>query len=447
MKVERELDLREILLYLWHHIVTIVICILVGIIGGISVTLIVSLNDLPYEASALICFDLRDTLNEKNVDGIDQFDYYGNITALSNAVVTSKQVLGKVVDNLGLETDVVELADHISVSTVGSSSLMRLSVKDKESEMAQRICNEILIVMPDVSSSMTDLGVLQAVSQVEVSEVEGQGMLKALIMGGLLGFIFSVLVLIALELFDHNIHDAQDIEYYLSMKTLGVVPTESLKENENLSVEVYRSLCINLEGEKASSTPSVVLVTGICESDSSAQSAEKLAHAFAQMGKKVALVDLDLRNGNISKHFGLQNKDGISEFLMKMAPLETILLYEKTIGATVIPLGKAEQTSTGQLLSIKTEKLFKELRERFDVVVVHTGAVILTSEAVELSPSVDNVLLVVRVGKTPIESALLAKEKMEYVKAPVNGVVLADYDYKKARRRDGYYYAFSTNQI
>lgn len=443
MKPERELDLREILLYLWQHIVVIAICMLVGSIGCVSVMLIGSRNDLPYEASAMIYFD---TLEEKSTEGIDRFDYYNNITDLSNAVIKCRQLLDVVVDNLDLETNAGELANRISVTTVGSSSFMRLTVKDKDSETAQRICNEILTVMPDVSASMTNLGTLRSVAQAVVTATAKPGVIKGTIVGGLLGIILSVLTLIAIELFDHSIHDTLDIQYYLGMKTLGVIPIASRRHNVNLATEAYRSLVINLEAESADGTPSVVLVTGICESDSSAQTAEKLAEAFVQLGKKVALVDVDLRNGGISKHLEVKNRDGVSEFLLETAPLETILLYEKAIGVTVVPCGKAEQASVGQLLSVKTEKLFKELRERFDVVVVHTGAVTVTSEAVALSSKVDNVLLVARVGKTPVECALLAKEKMELVKAPVSGVVLTDYNYKHARHRDGYFYAFSAEQ-
>ena len=74
MKAETALDLREILLYLWQHIVIIGICILVGIIGCIGATLIGSRNDLPYAASALIYF--YTTSDEENADWSDQFAYY-----------------------------------------------------------------------------------------------------------------------------------------------------------------------------------------------------------------------------------------------------------------------------------------------------------------------------------------------------------------------------------
>lgn len=446
MKPERELDLKEILLYLWQHIVIIAICMLMGSIGCISVMLIGSRNDLPYEASAMIYFDVLDTLGEKSTEGIDQFDYYKNITDLSNAVIKSSQLLDVVVDNLDLETNAGELANRISVTTVGSSSFMRLTVKDKDSETAQCICNEILTVMPDVSASMTNLGALRAVSQAVVTATAKPGVIKGAIVGGLLGIIASVLTLIAIELFDHSIRDAQDIEYYLGMKALGVIPVASQRHNVNLAAEAYRSLCLNLEAENADSTPSVVFVTGICELGPSAESAEKLARTFARMGKKMALVDADLRNGSISKQLGLWNKEGLSEYLQNTVPLETILHYEENIGGTVVSCGKAEHNSTEQFTPESIRKFFGELRERFDVVVVYTGAVALTSDAVALSRMADKVLLVARVGKTPVECALLAKEKMEFVKAPVSGVVLTDYNYKQARRRDGYFYAFSAKQ-
>lgn len=442
MRQERELDLREILLYLWQHIVIIVFCMLLGIIGGIGVTLFGTRNNLPYVASALIYFDTSD---RNNFDGSNQFAYYGNITTLSNVVVTSKQLLDKVIDSLELETDVVELTKRISVETVGSSSFMRLTVSGQEAEIAKDTCNEILAIMPDVSTSMTNLGVLQAASQAEIAVVAKPGLVKASVVGGFLGIILSVLVLVALELFDHSIYDVEDVEYYLGMKTLGVIPVSSRKDNMNLTEEAYRSLYINLEGGSCRRT-SVLLVTEISASNPGTQVAEKLSETFIQMGKKVVLVDADLHRGSISKHLGLQDKDGVSEFLQKTAPLEMLLQYEETIGCTVVPCGKFVQDSAKQLSSAETQKLFKELRERFDVIVVYTGAITLTSDAAVLSCVADKVLLVASIGKTPVECGLLAKEKMEFVKAPVSGVVLTDYNYKKARRRDGYFYVFSAGK-
>lgn len=446
MKPERELDLREILQYLWQHAAAIGICMLAGAVASLGLAQFKAGNELPYQASALLYFDTQQESQNTILDSGERFEFYTNITNLSSVVVKSEQLLQPVVENLGLDMDTAALANLVSVESVSSSSFMRLTVRGTEAEMTERICNEILALAPDASAAMTNLGTLQAASQAEVTAAAKPNLPKAAVVGALLGVILSVMLLVAMELFDHAIHDAEDVTYYLDMPTLGVIPAACRGKPTAAITEAYRSLGINVDSRLQDQVSRVVVVADTGQRDSGVQTAQELAKALARSGKRVLLVDADLRGGELSAQLGLVGQVGLVELLGKKGPINTALLPSEELECTVLPCGTLTGDSARVVSTSAVKELFEELRRQFDVIIVCAVDITGTTDAAILGRVADGVLLVLRVGKTSIESAMLAKEKMKFVKAPVWGAVLAGYSCKKARRRDGYYYAYSSKR-
>ena len=443
MKADRELDIKEVLLYLWQHIAIIIVCMLAGAFGYMGAVYFQSQSELPYNATALIYFD---TQGKSNTNGSEQLQFYGNISNLTNVIVKSGQVLEPVAENLELEINPTDLSNLVSVDAVGNSSFMRLTVRWSNPEMAESICNEILEIAPNASASMTNLGILRVASNAEITSVAKPNLAKALVVGGLVGVILSVLVLIGAELFDHQIRDAGDIAYYLDTKTLGVLPMEAGKTKPAVSSEAYRSLCLNLLGRLPQNICSVVLVSGVCANSMSALVSEKMAKTFGWMGKKVLLIDADLQDGAVSAEMELTGTAGLKELLCGDISSDKVLAHNEKLDCTIIPCGAKKGTFEKELSSSHLDALIENFRTQFDIILISTSCVMKDADAAVLSRVANGVALVARTSQTPIESAVLAKEKLELVKAPVFGAVLTDYNYKKARRRDGYYYIFSADR-
>lgn len=446
MKPERELDLREILQYLWQHAAVIGICVLAGAVASLGLAQFKARNELPYRASALLYFDTQQESQNTILDSGERFEFYTNITNLSSVVLKSEQLLQPVVENLSLDMDTAALANLVSVESVSSSSFMRLTVRGIEAETTERICNEILALAPDASAAMTNLGTLQAASQAEVTAAEKPNLPKAAVVGALLGVILSVLLLVTMELFDHAIHDAEDVTYYLDMPTLGVIPAACSGKPAAVIAEAYRSLGINVDSRIQDQASRVVVVADTCQRDSDVQTAQELVKALARSGKRILLVDADLRGGKLSAQLGLAGQVGLAELLGQKVPMDAALLPSEELGCTVLPCGALIGESAQVVSAPAVKVLFEELRRKFDMIIIRAVDVTTVTDTAILGRVADGVLLVMRVGKTSIESAMLAKEKMEFVKASVWGAVLTGYSCKKARRRDGYYYAYSSKR-
>lgn len=211
-------------------------------------------------------------------------------------------------------------------------------------------------------------------------------------------------------------------------------------------VEAYKSLRTNLEFLSASTGCKVILITSSVQEEGKSNVAINLASTMASGGKRVVLVDSDLRKGSLSRYLHLShNRPGISNIVAGQATLNDALVRFKNVQFTLLPVGPLPPNPSEMLSLPAVEQMFDTLREYYDYIIVDTPPVSVVTDAAVMCRMVDGVVLVVRSGVTTIQGAQLSKKKLEAVGARILGVVLNDYDARRIGRRDGYSYAYSYN--
>lgn len=209
-------------------------------------------------------------------------------------------------------------------------------------------------------------------------------------------------------------------------------------------VEAYKSLRTNLEFLSASSGCKVILITSSVPEEGKSNVAINLATTMAAGGKKVVLVDGDLRKGSLSRYLHLnRNRPGISNVVANQCTLTDALVRFKNVQFTLLPVGPLPPNPSEMLATPAVEALFKGLREYYDYVIVDTPPVSMVTDAAVMCRFADGVILVVRPGVTTTQGAQLSKKNLEAVHAHILGVVLNGYDAKRAGHKDGYYYSYS----
>ena len=209
-------------------------------------------------------------------------------------------------------------------------------------------------------------------------------------------------------------------------------------------VEAYKSLRTNLEFLSASSGCKVILITSSVPEEGKSNVAINLATTMAAGGKKVVLVDGDLRKGSLSRYLHLnRNRPGISNVVANQCTLADALVRFKNVQFTLLPVGPLPPNPSEMLATPAVEALFKGLREYYDYVIVDTPPVSVVTDAAVMCRFADGAILVVRPGVTPTQGAQLSKKNLEAVHAHILGVVLNGYDAKRAGHKDGYYYSYS----
>ena len=163
-----------------------------------------------------------------------------------------------------------------------------------------------------------------------------------------------------------------------------------------------------------------------------------VAVVFAQQGKKVLLVDADLRKPTVHYTFRADNTSGLSNYLVRNRSLKELAKESRVENLDLLPSGPIPPNPSELLGSTMMEKLIEEAKEHYDMIIFDTPPVLAVADSQVLSKFVDGALLVVRSKQTEQEAAGKAKEQLEQSRANILGVVLNDMDVKDSN----YYYYY-----
>ena len=180
-----------------------------------------------------------------------------------------------------------------------------------------------------------------------------------------------------------------------------------------------------------------LLVTSAMPSEGKTTTVTNLAVAMAQSGKKVLLIDCDLRKPSLHKVFPISNHRGLTNVLMNEVAIEDTVQEVREAGLDVIPSGPIPPTPSELLGSEEMVNFLTRCKALYDTVLMDTPPLLPLPDGLELAKRVDGVLLVLRAGKVLRENAKKAKKLLDHVGSNVVGTVLND---KKVKKKDIYQY-------
>ncbi|WP_040978337.1 CpsD/CapB family tyrosine-protein kinase [Oceanobacillus jeddahense] len=204
--------------------------------------------------------------------------------------------------------------------------------------------------------------------------------------------------------------------------------------------EQYRTVRTNLQFASVDNEVRSMLLTSAGPAEGKSMTTANLAVVYAQQGKKVLLVDADLRKPTIHYTFRLDNLRGLSNILVGETTLEETVGTSDITNLDVISCGPIPPNPSELLGSRRMQAFIETVKEKYDMVIFDMPPVLAVTDAKILANYVDGAILVVRSKKTENEAAKQALEALESVHANVLGVVLNDRDKKEAN----YYYYYGS---
>jgi capsular exopolysaccharide synthesis family protein len=211
----------------------------------------------------------------------------------------------------------------------------------------------------------------------------------------------------------------------------------SKKMNELITVseprspisEAYRTLRTNLDFADLDRSLKTLVVTSAGVGEGKSTTLANLAVVSAQAGRKVVLVDADLRRPMLHQLFDMGNENGLTTLMVDDSALALPPLQASGIeGLSVLTSGPLPPNPADLMGSRRMEEVIAMLAEEADQVFFDTPPVVAVTDAAVLATKVDGVLLVVSAGKTRRESARTAMQRLEQINARLVGTVLTNVD-------------------
>jgi succinoglycan biosynthesis transport protein ExoP len=212
----------------------------------------------------------------------------------------------------------------------------------------------------------------------------------------------------------------------------------AFREPQSLQAESYRSIRTTLLVSSPPGRIKTILFTSPLAREGKSSTVSNLGVTLAGSGKRVVIVDTDLRKPKQARIFGFNAKNGpgLSEYLSsEFMPTDIIkptdILNLQLISSGVLPANPIEL-----LTSERMDGLVGQLKHNFDFILFDTPPILAVSDALAMGPMVDTIILIVRGGQTPIQAMKQAKLKLDAHKLKCLGVVLNSVDLVE---QDGYY--------
>jgi non-specific protein-tyrosine kinase len=198
-----------------------------------------------------------------------------------------------------------------------------------------------------------------------------------------------------------------------------------LADPHSPTAEAYRSLAANLQFADADRQLQIIGVTSAAAGEGKSTTVANLAVALAEGGRRVIVIDADLRRPTLHTLFGVDRQVGLTNVLLS-EPTELPLLDTPAPGVRLLASGPSATNPHEALASRRFEQVLALARAQADFVLVDTAPAGALADAAVVAPRLEGMLLVVCAGRTKRDLARRAREQLERVNANILGVVLTD---------------------
>jgi capsular exopolysaccharide synthesis family protein len=451
-----EINIKEFLQYLKKYTL-----IIIGIVIFLLVT--ISFYDLTiktpmYTTSTtlvLVKDDSNSTKYEYNADGdrITQNDITLNqkLVATYRYIVKSEKVLDQVINKLNLTYSYDSLKKKIVVQAIEDTEILKISVTDSNAQTASDIANCIAEIFEKEVMTIYNINNVSVIDTAKIDNTPSNNtFFRDIVLAVFVGIVGSTAVIFVVYYFDDRLRYSDTLEAEIGMPIVGKVLRDNNKielivekKPKEVSSESIRTLRTNLQFAAVDEELKTLLVTSTLPSEGKSFISANLAVSFAQAGKKVLLIDCDLRKGRQSKIFGVSSRRGLSNLLIHdVKEYDDYIFQSKVDNLFVMPRGIIPPNPSELLSSKKINVLFYMLKQHFDIIILDGAPALGLSDSVILSSIVDQVLLVTSANDTPKSELKDVKKTLENVGAHIAGIVVNNVRTRKHSYSNYYYYNY-----
>lgn len=459
---EMEIDVKRLVGAVWEKkwliLAAAVVCAVATLLGTFFFV------TPQYESSAMFYVNNNSLSVGDATFSIDSGDISASKSLVNSYIVilNTRESLNDVIDYAGVDRTYSELKRMITAASVNSTEIFEVVVTSSDPVEAEKIADAIAYILPKRISTIIEGTSAKVVDAAVVpSSPSSPSYTVNTMVGFLIGFGLMMGAIILYEIFDVTIRTEEDIAQYCKYPVLAAVPDmtapgkggsyyygygEKRKEKEKsgkqsarqpvligadisfAASEAYKLLRTKLQFSFADDNMCHVIgLSSALSGEGKSLTAVNLAYTLSQLGKKVILIDCDMRRPTLAEKLRIQKKPGLSSFLTGQSGLEGLVQYcgiegdERAfhvIAAGQNPPNPVELLSSGRMMNV-----LEGLRKAYDYVILDLPPVGEVSDAMAVAKETDGILLVVRQNYCDRVALSDAVRQFAFIDTKILGIV------------------------
>lgn len=433
------MELKDYLRILHKNWIVIVASVLLGV-GAASV---VSLTATPqYVSTSELYVSVRSGADSGTSELVQGTSFARQAVTSYVSIANSTVVLQPVIDELGLDLSVAQLAPRVSASSPLNTVLIEITVSGDDPVEAAMIANAVGQSLGNVVVDVLEKPEGDAPSPVKIEMVQPASPPSSpaspnvplnLALGFLLGLAAGVGFAVLRTVLDTRIHSLHDIEQVTDTPILGAIAFDPEAKKRPLVVHVdprsprsesFRTLRTNIRFLNVDSGPRVFVVTSSVPGEGKSTTAANLAISLAETGASVALVDGDLRLPKVAEYMAVEGAVGLTDVLIDRVDLQEALQRWGRGRLFVLPSGRVPPNPSELLGSAAMSRVLQTLSSQVDYVIIDAPPLLLVTDAAVLSKFSGGAIMVAASGRTKRQELGGAIRALDHVGTRLLGLVV-----------------------
>ena len=462
-----------------------ILLIIFALIFGLGSFYVFFMQKPKYEATATVIV----SSDKSNANLPGEVATNKNLIDTYTQVVKSHRVLDKVKSDMSTELTYSDMLDMIEVSAIKGTEIINITTTDRDAEFATKMTNKIAEhFVKEIAKIYNDRNINVLDSAVTPTEPANIKIVRQEIIAFAAGLIVSVSILFLVFYFDRSVKTSEQVESQLHLPVIGKIHmidaekerlkrrqralalkakkeakeadsaenaenTENEEEasEEDLSSELilknnpksiisedFRTVRTSLDFSLVGKNNNSLVLTSTVPNEGKSFVSANLAIAFANTGKKVLLVDADMRLGRQHEIFELSNQAGLSNLLVETAGDRLRKYVQKTEieNLSVVTRGVTPPNPAELIDSKQMEKFIATVKSKYDYVIIDSAPIYNLADSLIISKKADRTMIVCRANKTNIDHVKDGLKSLQAIDANIAGVILNQIPLEK---RTGYY--------
>jgi succinoglycan biosynthesis transport protein ExoP len=434
MKEDNEIELKDIFNIVRKRIVFILLITIFFAVASGIVSFYVITPLYVAKCTIIVGKDSTDMITQSEVT------MYQDLIKTYSKIGKSRVVAENAIKRLDLSIPVDEFMMNVGITPESGTQIIEISYKSNTPKTASEVANALSQAFIEESQRLLPSGSVKTMDNALIPEEPITPKKKLNIsMGFLLGLLISLGLAFLIEYMNNTINNEDDIERYLQLPLIGLIPKQNKMVNLIVDKEpkspVTEALLFSMENRGLKT----LMVCSSVPKEGKTSISTNIAAAIAQTGKRILLIDCDLRKPSVHRHFNITNNQvGLANVLLQGRKVEEMSI-EIDDNFDVLTAGIANYNPSELLSSQKMKTLIMEMEEKYDYIILDTPPIIAFTDSITLATEKVGVILVISSEESKIDACKKSKQLLSNINATIIGTVLNKVD-KRAFIGYGYDY-------